>query len=153
EVDYRLFMRIFLWDGPAPHYQLDPQAAFLDVADALRQRAASTAPGAPAVAPGARATKAGYDLSGDGIQAQSNSRPATVLISADQALKETFHLNGDGSCRGVIAALPDLFDEGGKLTVHARRAGESEWVHVGDLRRPVDPKPPLPGQERVTEYP
>src|SRR5262249_18030903 len=38
EVDYRLFMRIFLWDGHTPHYQIDPQSAFVDVADALRQR-------------------------------------------------------------------------------------------------------------------
>jgi hypothetical protein len=154
EVDYRLFMRIFLWDGAAPHYQLDPQAAFVDVADAMRQRATGpAAAGEPAVLPAARAAKAGYDLSVDVIQAQANSRPATVLIAADQALNETFHLNGDDSCRGLIAALPDLFDESGKLTVHARRPGEGEWVHVGELRRPVDPRPPLPGQERVTEYP
>jgi hypothetical protein len=154
EVDYRLFMRIFLWDGPAPHYQLDPHAAFLDVADALRQRVGGTvAPPAAVARPAAGSVKAGYDLSVDVIQAQANSRPATVLLSADQELGETFHLNGDDSCRGVIAALPDLFDETGKLTVHARRPGEAEWVHVGDLRRPVDPRPPLPGQERVTEYP
>jgi hypothetical protein len=159
EVDYRLFMRIFLWDGPAPHYQLDPQAAFLDIPEALRQRAASAAPGVgeePArtgARSGAPGVKAGYDLSVDVIQAQANSRPATVLIRADQALNETFHFNGEDSCRGLIAALPDLFDEGGKLTVHARRPGEGEWVHVGELRRPVDPRPPLPGQERVTEYP
>jgi hypothetical protein len=104
-----------------------------------------------AVAP-TRAVKAGYDLSVDVIQAQANSRPATVHIAAGQELNETFHL-GDGSCRGLIAALPDLFDEQGKLTVHARRPGETEWVHVGDLRRPVDPRPQQPGQERVTEYP
>jgi hypothetical protein len=156
EVDYRLFMRIFLWDGHAPHFQLDPHAAFVDVADALRQRAAGTAPAGPATraAPPAPApVKAGYDLSVDVIQAQSNSRPATSLIAAAQDLTETFHFNGDASCRGVIAPLPDLFDGGGKLTVHARRPGESEWIHVGELQRPVDPRPPLPGQERVTEYP
>lgn len=150
EVDYRLFLRIFLWDGHAPHYQIDPRAAFLDVADALRQRAAGEAPTARAPA---GAVKAGYDLSVDVIQAQTNSRPATVLIAADQALGETFHFDGDACCRGVIAALPDLFDETGKLTVHARKPGEGEWVHVGELKRPVDLKAPLPGQERVTEYP
>jgi len=159
EVDYRLFLRIFLWDSPSPHYQIDPQAAFLDIADALRQREADTAPPAPppGSAPPVRASggaaKAGYDLSADVIHAQTNSRPATVLIRADQELSETFHFNGDDSCRGVIAALPDLFDETGKLTVHARKPGESEWIHVGELKRPVDLKPPLPGQERVTEYP
>jgi hypothetical protein len=152
EVDYRLFMRIFLWDGHTPHYQLDPHAAFLDVTDALWQRTAAQA--APAAArPAASAVKAGYDLSVDVIQAQANSRPATVLIASDQELSETFHFNGDASCRGFIAALPDLFDEGGRLTVHARRPGESEWIHVGELARPVDPRPPSPAQERVTEYP
>jgi hypothetical protein len=147
EVDYRLFLRIFLWDGPSPHYQLDPHAPFLDVPDALRQRAGAP----PARTDGA--TKAGYDLSVDVIHSQTNSRPATVLIAADQGLGETFHFDGDSSCRGVIAALPDLFDETGKLAIHARRPGESEWVHVGELKRPVDLRPPLPGQERVTEYP
>jgi hypothetical protein len=153
EVDYRLFMRIFLWDGPTPHYQLDPHAAFLDVVDALRQRAAGVGgPPAEARLP-ASAARASYDLSVDVIQAQANSRPATVLLAADQDLPETFHCNGDATCRGVIASLPDLFDEGGKLTLHARRPGEGEWIHVGDLQRPVDLRPPLPGQERVTEYP
>jgi hypothetical protein len=152
EVDYRLFMRIFLWDGHAPHYQLDPQAPFVDVAEALRQRAGGGA--APEAArPGPGTVKAGYDIAVDAIQAQANSRPATALIAADQDLNETFHFDGDASCRGTIAALPDLFDEGGKLTVHARRAGDGEWIHVGELKRPVDPRPPLPGQERVTEYP
>jgi hypothetical protein len=154
EVDYRLFMRIFLWDGHAPHYQIDPHADFLDVADALRQRAGGGAvPALPAAAAGDGPVKAGYDLSLDVIAAQTNSRPATALIAADQELSATFHLDGDASCRGVIAALPDLFDEGGKLTVHARRPGESEWVHVGELKRPSDPRPPQAGQERVTEYP
>jgi hypothetical protein len=154
EVDYRLFMRIFLWDGPAPHYQLDPHAAFLDAADALRQRETSgSSPPKDAPRPGAGTVKAGYDLSVDVIQAQANSRPATALIAADQELNETFHFNGDATCRGAIVALPDLFDESGNLTVHARRPGESEWVHVGELKRPVDPRPPLPGQERATEYP
>jgi hypothetical protein len=157
EVDYRLFMRIFLWDGHAPHYQIDPHAAFLDIAEALQQRpagdAAGTLPGAAPTRAAAGAAKAGYDLSVDVIQAQTNSRPATVLISADQALTETFHLNDDVFCRGVIAPLPDLFDESGKLMVHARRRGESEWVHVGELKQPVDLRPPLPGQEHVTEYP
>jgi hypothetical protein len=154
EVDYRLFMRIFLWDGPTPHYQLDPRAAFLDMADALRQQEASgSLPPRDGTGPGAGAVKGGYDLSVDVIQAQANSRPATALIAADQELNDMFHFNGDASCRGAIVALPDLFDESGKLTVHARRAGESEWVHVGELKRPVDSRPPLPGQERVTEYP
>jgi hypothetical protein len=151
-VDYRLFMRIFLWDGHAPHYQLDPQAAFVDVAESQRQRAAGGA-APPAARHGTGTVKAGYDFSVDVIQAQANSRPATALIAADQDLNETFHFDGDASCRGTIAALPDLFDESGKLMVHARRAGEGEWIHVGELRRPVDPRPPLPGQERVTEYP
>jgi hypothetical protein len=97
--------------------------------------------------------KAGYDLSVDVIQAQANSRPATALIAADQELNETFHFNGEASCHGTIVGLPDLFDESGKLTVHARRPGESEWIHVGELKRPVDTRPLLPGQERVTEYP
>jgi hypothetical protein len=157
EVDYRLFLRIFLWDGHVPHYQIDPQAAFLDVADALRQRESeggSETPLQRGTNGGEKGTvKVGYDLSVDVIHAQTNSRPATVLVRADQELNETFHFNGDASCRGVIAALPDLFDETGKLTVHARKPGEGEWLHVGELKRPVDLKPPLPGQERVTEYP
>jgi hypothetical protein len=153
EVDYRLFMRIFLWDGHAPHYQIDPQAAFLDVADALRQRSGGAAPALPSPAAAPGPVKAGYDLAVDVIQAQTNSRPATALVAADRDLTETFHFNGEASCRGAIVALPDLFDEAGKLTVHARRPGEAEWVHVGDLPRPVDPRPPQPGQERVTEYP
>jgi hypothetical protein len=160
EVDYRLFLRIFLWDGHAPHYQIDPRAAFLDVADAMRQRQENGAPPALPAAGNASparalsgAVKAGYDLSVDVIQAQTNSRPATVLIAADQGMSETFHLDGDTFCRGVIADLPDLFDETGKLAVHARKPGEGEWIHVGELKRPVDLKAPLPGQERVTEYP
>jgi hypothetical protein len=156
EVDYRLFLRIFLWDGHVPHYQIDPQAAFLDVVDALRQREGGKASGGEGEK-GSRgekeAVKAGCDLSVDVIHAQTNSRPATVLVRADQELNETFHFNGDASHRGLIAALPDLFDETGNLTVHARKPGESEWIHVGELKRPVDLKPPLPGQERVTEYP
>jgi hypothetical protein len=156
EVDYRLFLRLFLWDGHAPHYQIDPRAPFLDVADALRRRegggqvhvSRNVNPASPTPA-----AKAGFDLSVDVIHSQTNSRPATVLIAASQDLSETFHFNGGASSRGVIAALPDLFDEAGCLTVHARKPGESEWVHVGELKRPVDVKPPLPGQERVTEYP
>jgi hypothetical protein len=89
----------------------------------------------------------------DVIQAQTNSRPATALLTAGTDLAETFHFNGDASHRGVIAALPDLFDESGNLTDHALNAGENEWIHVGELKRPVDLTPPSPGQERVTEYP
>jgi hypothetical protein len=156
EVDYRLFMRIFLWDGPAPHYQLDPHAPFVDIADALRQRESGGRGQESEVRSQGQSTatkKAGYDLSVDVIQAQANSRPATCLIAAEQELSETFHYNGDHSCRGVIAALPDLFDESGKLTIHVRRAGESEWIHAGEMQRPVDPRPTVAGLERVTEYP
>jgi hypothetical protein len=154
EVDYRLFMRIFLWDGHAPHYQIDPQAPFVDVAAALRERLAHAPPPAEAPPPAtAGAAKAGWDLSVDVIPAQANSRPATVLVGADQELNETFHANGDTSCRGVIAPLPDLFDETGKLMVHARRPGGTEWLHVGELMRPVDRKTGEANLERVTEYP
>jgi hypothetical protein len=157
EVDYRLFMRIFLWDGPAPHYQLDPQSAFVDVADVMRRRATGTEPAAEPKAlvvpsAGGPAT-AGWDVSADVITAQSNSRPATVLVAADRELGETFHHNGDAACRGLIVPLPDLFDEAGKLTLHARAPGSSEWVHVGELARPADKKASGPGQERATEYP
>jgi hypothetical protein len=148
EVDYRLFMRIFLWDGHTPHYQIDPQGAFLDVAGALGARAPGTAPKA-ADGP----AKAGWDISVDAIQAQANSRRATVLIDAGQELSETFHDAGDGVRRGLIAPLPDLFDESGKLTVYARAPGGAEWVQVGELARPVDEKAYQPGRERVTEYP
>jgi hypothetical protein len=159
EVDYRLFMRIFLWDGHTPHYQIDPQSAFVDVAGTLRQRAGNGQP--PAEDRGSKiedrgstgAVKAGWDISVDVITAQANSRPATVLIAADQELGETFHSGGDTSCRGLIAPLPDLFDETGTLMVHARRPGGTEWIHVGELTRPVDQKAPQPGLERVTEYP
>jgi hypothetical protein len=89
----------------------------------------------------------------DVITAQSNSRPATVLIAAERELSETFHFNGDSYCRGLIAPLPDLFDESGKLMVHARRPGGSEWIHIGELPRPVDRKAHQPGLERTTEYP
>jgi hypothetical protein len=158
EVDYRLFMRIFLWDGPAPHYQVDPQSAFLDVADAMRRRAAVAAGPAEAPPPAAAAAaggpaRAGWDISADVITAQANSRPATALIAADRELTETFHTNGDASRRGLIVPLPDLFDEAGKLMLHARAPGTSEWVSVGELPRPVDKKAQAPGQERATEYP
>jgi hypothetical protein len=158
EVDYRLFMRIFLWDGPTPHHQIDPQAAFLDIPAALRQRAggAEAAPAratpAGASAP-AGAVTAGWDISIDVITAQANSRPATVLISAEQELGEALHDGSETSRRGLIAALPDLFDESGKLTVHARPPGGGEWVQVGELERPVDKKAGRANQERVTEYP
>jgi hypothetical protein len=152
EVDYRLFMRIFLWDGHTPHYQIDPQAAFLDVAGAMGQRPAP-GPGADAPKAAAGAGKAGWDISVDAITAQANSRRATALIGADQDLGETFHDAGETTRRGVIAPLPDLFDESGKLTVHARAPGGTEWVQVGELARPVDKKALQPGQERVTEYP
>jgi hypothetical protein len=155
EVDYRLFMRIFLWDGPTPHYQIDGQTAFLDVAEGVRRGAATDAP-APAPAttrPEAASGKAGWDISVDVITAQTNSRPATVLIAADQELPHTFHLEGDAHSRGLIVPVPDLFDERGSLMVHARRPGGSEWIHIGELPRPVDRKALQPGQERVTEYP
>jgi hypothetical protein len=148
EVDYRLFMRIFLWDGHNPHYQIDPQGPFLDVAGAMGARAAGTAPKAadgPATA--------GWDISVDAIQAQANSRRATVLIDSGQELSATFHDAGDGVRRGLIAPLPDAFDESGKLTVYARAPGAAEWVQVGELARPVDEKAYQPGRERVTEYP
>jgi hypothetical protein len=159
EVDYRLFMRIFLWDGPTPHYQLDPQAPFVDLR-AVRAGSVSDGPaatvarasGSEKAAPPGAAAKAGWDVSVDVITAQTNSRPATVLIAADQDLTETLHL-GDGAVRGLIAPLSDLFDEAGKLTVHARSPGGNEWVHVGELARPVDKKTPQTNLERVTEYP
>jgi hypothetical protein len=153
EVDYRLFMRIFLWDGHAPHYQIDGQTAFVDVADGMKQRNGATQTAARPEAAAAAPAKAGWDISVDVITAQSNSRPATVLIAADQELKETFHFDGDAQCRGLIASLPDLFDESGKLMVHARQPGGTEWIHIGELTRPVDRKALQPGQERVTEYP
>jgi hypothetical protein len=154
EVDYRLFMRIFLWDGPAPHYQIDGHTGFLDAAEGMR-RAAGTETAPPAAAPLAEAgpVKAGWDISVDVITAQINSRPATVLIAAGAELRDVFHTNGDTQVRGLVAEVPDLFDGTGKLTVHARRPGGSEWVHIGDLARPVEKKSLLPGQERVTEYP
>jgi hypothetical protein len=156
EVDYRLFLRIFLWDGPMPHYQIDSQAAFIDVAEGFRKPApqqgtAAKAEGAPPKT--TEVPRAGNDISVDVITAQTNNRPATVLIAAGQELHETFHFTGDGQGRGVIATLPDLFDETGRLAVHARLPGSAEWSLVGELRRPVDPRPPQPGQERVTEYP
>jgi hypothetical protein len=153
EVDYRLFMRIFLWDGPDPHYQIDGQTAFLDVVEGMR-RATEAAARAPAPSQGQPgAANAHYDISVDVIPAQSNNRQATVLIAADQELCHTFHLNGNSSCRGVIVPLPDLFDPDGKLMVHARRPGAAEWIHIGELPRPVDKKALPPGRERVTEYP
>jgi hypothetical protein len=155
EVDYRLFMRIFLWDGHAPHYQIDPQTVFLDVAEGMRRR-----PGAdvatratPAAAPRLDAPQAGWDISVDVITAQANSRPATVLIAAGQELRETFHLAGDAQVRGLIAPLPDLFDDSGKLAVHGRPPGGGEWVHIGELARPADRATPRAGLERATEYP
>jgi hypothetical protein len=159
EVDYRLFMRIFLWDGHTPHYQIDPQSAFVDVAGTLRQRvgngqSAAEDRGSKIEDRGSNsAVKAGWDISVDVITAQANSRPATVLIGADQELGETLHFTSDTACRGLIAPLPDLFDATGKLMVHARRPGGTEWVHVGELTRPVDQKAPQSGLERVTEYP
>jgi len=87
------------------------------------------------------------------MTAQSNSRAATALIAADQDLNEIFHFDGDSRSRGLIAHVPDLFDGTGKLTVHARRPGTTEWIHVGELPRPVEKKSVEPGQERVTEYP
>ncbi|MCI0461326.1 MAG: virulence factor SrfB, partial [Gemmataceae bacterium] len=157
EVDYRLFMRIFLWDGPAPHYQLDPQAAFVDVADTSRRQIEDRGPRtedrqktAGALSP---TVTAGWDISADVITAQTNSRPATILIAADQELTETFHHNGDASCRGLIVPMPDLFDETGKLMLHARPPGGNEWVGIGELPRPVEKKASVPGQERATEYP
>jgi hypothetical protein len=154
EVDYRLFMRIFLWDGHTPHYQIDPQAPFVDVAAAMRQHdGTGSASPAQVSLPAAAGPKAGWDISVDVITAQSNSKPATILIAADQELSETFHYTGDDSNRGLIAQLPDLFDEAGKLMVHARKPGGTEWIHVGDLSRPVDQKALQPGQERATEYP
>jgi hypothetical protein len=159
EVDYRLFMRIFLWDGHTPHYQIDPQTPFVDLAAGMQQRPATNGPGSegapqklPAARPADGPVKAGWDISVDVITAQANSRPATVLIGAEQELGETFHF-GDTVNRGVIAALPDLFDESGKLMVHARMPGGSEWIHLGELTRPVDKKAWSAGQERVTEYP
>jgi hypothetical protein len=97
--------------------------------------------------------RTGWDISVDVITAQANSRPATVLIAADRPLNESFHFADNSQAHGVIAPLPDLFDETGKLAVHARQPGSTEWVHVGELARPVDKKPPQPGRERVTEYP
>jgi hypothetical protein len=159
EVDYRLFMRIFLWNGPAPHYQIDGRLAFLDVAEGTRHGAGEAPPAGKATAPPSSAqpepsaVKAAWDISVDAITAQSNNRPATVLIAADRELREVFHMNGESQCRGLIAPLPDLFDENGKLMVHARRPGATEWIHVGELPRPVDRKTLQPGQERTTEYP
>jgi hypothetical protein len=143
-------MRLFLWDGPRPHYEIDPQAPFLDLAEAMRQAAAKGA--RPASSEGAM-PRAGWEISVDVIQAQTNSRAATVLIAADQELPETFHFRGDAQSRGLSVLLPDLFDEAGKLAVHARPAGGNEWVHVGELPRPVDQRTPQAGRERATEYP
>jgi hypothetical protein len=151
EVDYRLFMRIFLWDGPAPHHQVDPQLPFLDVAEGMRRGNGKAAP--PADRPAEGPARASWDVSVDVIPAQANSRPAGVLIAAGDELRHTFHTSGDACTRGTIVPLPDLFDDSGKLAVHARAPGGGEWVHVGELPRPVDPKAPPPGQERVTEYP
>jgi len=169
EVDYRLFMRIFLWNGPAPHYQIDGRVAFLDVAEGMRRGAGGAPPTEKGTAPVSAAQpepgwdgfenrptiaiKAGWDISVDAITAQSNNRPATVLIAADRELREVFHVNGESQCRGLIARLPDLFDENGQLMVHARRPGSTEWIHIGELPRPVDRKALQPGQERTTEYP
>jgi hypothetical protein len=151
EVDYRLFMRIFLWDGPTPHFQIDPQTAFLDITEGMKRAANATA--SDASKPEGRPATASWDVSVDVISAQANSRAATVLIAADQELRETFHTGVDGAERGLIVPLPDLFDATGKLAVHVRAPGSSEWVQVGELPRPVDEKAPQPGQERVTEYP
>jgi hypothetical protein len=152
EVDYRLFMRIFLWDGPAPHFQINESAPFLDLSESA---AGSTAQSKPSTQSASANAKADWDISVDVLTAQSNSRAATALIATDQDLNEIFHFEGDGDLRsrGLIAHVPDLFDGTGKLTVHARRPGTSEWIHVGELPRPVEKKKVEPGQERVTEYP
>jgi hypothetical protein len=151
EVDYRLFMRLFLWDGPRPHYQIDPDAPFVDIGEGMGRPAAAARKTAPAVEDGV--SRAGWDIAVDVIPAQVNSRPATVLIAADQELTETFHYGADRVGRGLVTPLPEWFDEQGKLAVHARPAGTNEWVHVGELVRPMDKKAPPTGQERTTEYP
>jgi hypothetical protein len=157
EVDYRLFMRIYLWDGPRPHYEINPQAPFIDIADAMRRTTSAAVrrevkPVETKPIDGAL-PRAGWDISVDVVTAQANSRPATVLIAADREMQEIFHLGDSAAGRGLFVPLSDLFDEAGQLMIHARAPGGTEWIHVGELPRPVDRKALPPGQERATEYP
>jgi hypothetical protein len=67
EVDYRLFMRIFLWEGPAPHYQIDGQVAFLDIAEGMARATSAAAPATAAATarPEPDTVQAGWDISVD----------------------------------------------------------------------------------------
>jgi hypothetical protein len=126
EVDYRLLMRHFIWDGLRPHYRIPTDVASLSVAEHRAQPPEGAAP------------TAGCDLLVNVLQAQASGKEPLRLIAGDQVLAETFH-HGDGSTSsGLVAPLPDNFDLEGKLDIYARSPVDSSFRLVGSIARPDD---------------
>jgi hypothetical protein len=133
EVDYRLLIRYFLWEGPRPHHQIDPDLAALNVAEHRPRSPQSSAPSTEGEPP-----KAGCDLFVNVLQAQASSKEPLRLIAADQPLAETFHYNDGSTSAGLVVSLPDNFDVDGKLDIYARSPADASLRLIGSIARPDD---------------
>jgi hypothetical protein len=128
EVDYRLLMRHFIWEGPRPHYQIGPDVDSLSVAEHR--------PGPPADQETPAPGTAGCELFVNVLQAQASSKEPLRLISRDQPLAETFHYSDGSTASGLVVHLPDNFDSDGKIDVYVRTPSDSSLRMVGSLARP-----------------
>jgi hypothetical protein len=127
EVDHRLLMKLYLWEGKDKelphHYQIDPETPALT----LPPPPGSGGPPSAAWCEIAVAAEATLPTNG----------PPRVLIRANEPFNETFHIGDRVLVKGIVVdRLPDLFKDG-KLAVYRRQAGETDWRRVdGELRQP-----------------
>jgi hypothetical protein len=126
EVDNRLLMKLYLWEGqngePPQHYELDTATP------ALRLPPPPGAAAAPAAA--------WCDVAvGAEVALHANGSPK-VLIRAGDPFRATFHAGGQEVRGLVVGRLPDLFRDG-RLGVYRRLPGEGEWQRLeGELTQP-----------------
>jgi hypothetical protein len=121
EVDHRLLMKLYLWEGRdrelPHHYQVDDKLSGLKLAQPSR----TPDDGLPA--------EAWCDLAVAAETAMLANGEPLMLVRAGTPMRETFHL-GDQEVRGLIVErLPDLFKDG-KLVLYRRSPGEDRWQRV-----------------------
>jgi hypothetical protein len=131
EIDYRLRVRYYIWEGKRPHFRIDPDVPSLTVAGQ----------GNPVDKPSAdspeRSNKS-LDLFVNVMQAQASGKEPLKLIGREQELNETFHYSDGSTGRGITVPLPDNFDMDGKIDIYTT-ADDAVSLHlVGSLARPED---------------
>lgn len=131
EVDHRLLMRAFLWEGPEGrppvHYAVDACLAQVKV----------DSPQPPP--PGPPPPAVGFDVGVHTEQGAQAGRPPELIVRAGDPMNKRLHV-GETVVDGLISdRIPDLFKDG-KVAVYVRVKNTPEWRRF-EFAPPADPSP------------